>query len=52
VVGLETAKMFDNIQGAVMTPDQYVSFVRNAWALIGLSPGSGPPAAPASGSSR
>jgi len=40
VVGLETAKMFDNIQGAVMTPEQYVSFVRNAWSLIGLSPGS------------
>jgi regulator of protease activity HflC (stomatin/prohibitin superfamily) len=52
VVGLETAKMFDNIQGAVMTPDQYVSFVRNAWALIGLSPGSSAPTAPAPGSSR
>jgi len=43
VVGLETAKMFDNIQGAVMTPDQYVEFVRSAWALIGLSPGGPPP---------
>ncbi len=46
VVGLETARMFDSIQGAVMTPEQYVSFVRSAWALIGLSPGSPPPAAP------
>jgi regulator of protease activity HflC (stomatin/prohibitin superfamily) len=49
VVGLETAKMFDNIQGAVMTPEQYVSFVRNAWALIGLSPGAPAPAAPRAG---
>jgi uncharacterized membrane protein YqiK len=46
VVGLETARMFDSIQGAVMTPEQYVSFVRNAWALIGLSPGAALPAAP------
>ena len=37
VVALETAKMFDNIEGAVMTPEQYVAFVRNAWALIGVS---------------
>ena len=37
VVALETAKMFDNIEGAVMTPEQYVTFVRNAWALIGVS---------------
>lgn len=37
VVALETAKMFDNIDGAVMTPEQYVSFVRNAWALIGVT---------------
>jgi regulator of protease activity HflC (stomatin/prohibitin superfamily) len=44
VVGLETARMFDSIQGAVMTPEQYVQFVRNAWALIGLSPGSPAPA--------
>ena len=42
VVGLETAKMFDNIQGAVMTPEQYVQFVRATWALIGLSPGGQP----------
>jgi regulator of protease activity HflC (stomatin/prohibitin superfamily) len=45
VVALETAKMFDNIDGAVMTPEQYISFVRNAWALIGVSPGSGAPVA-------
>ncbi|HET6439104.1 MAG TPA: SPFH domain-containing protein [Anaeromyxobacter sp.] len=44
VVGLETAKMFDSIDGAVMTPEQYISFVRSAWALIGLSPGAAPPA--------
>lgn len=41
VVALETAKMFDNIEGAVMTPEQYISFVRNAWLLIGVNPGSG-----------
>ncbi|MBI1747234.1 MAG: hypothetical protein HYR55_11675 [Acidobacteria bacterium] len=39
VVALETAKMFDNIEGAVMTPEQYISFVRNAWLLIGVNPG-------------
>jgi regulator of protease activity HflC (stomatin/prohibitin superfamily) len=39
VVALETAKMFDNIDGAVMTPEQYISFVRNAWSLIGVSGG-------------
>ena len=39
VVGLETAKMFENIQGAVMTPEQYIEFIRNAWSLIGLSSG-------------
>jgi regulator of protease activity HflC (stomatin/prohibitin superfamily) len=39
VVALETAKMFENIDGAVMTPEQYINFVRNAWALIGVSPG-------------
>jgi phage-related baseplate assembly protein len=39
VVALETAKMFDNIDGAVMTPEQYIAFVRAAWALIGVSPG-------------
>jgi regulator of protease activity HflC (stomatin/prohibitin superfamily) len=44
VVGLETAKMFDSIEGAVMTPEQYVAFIRNAWALIGLSPGQAAPA--------
>jgi regulator of protease activity HflC (stomatin/prohibitin superfamily) len=49
VVALETARMFDNIDGAVMTPEQYISFVRNAWALIGVSPG-GP--APNAGGKR
>jgi regulator of protease activity HflC (stomatin/prohibitin superfamily) len=43
VVALETAKMFDNIDGAVMTPEQYIAFVRNAWALIGVSPGGAAP---------
>ncbi len=43
VVALETAKMFDNIEGAVMTPEQYIAFVRAAWALIGVSPGGAPP---------
>jgi regulator of protease activity HflC (stomatin/prohibitin superfamily) len=47
VVALETAKMFENIDGAVMTPEQYIAFVRNAWALIGVSPGAGAPALPA-----
>jgi regulator of protease activity HflC (stomatin/prohibitin superfamily) len=46
VVALETARMLDSIQGAVMTPEQYVAFVRNAWALIGLNPGPVPAAAP------
>ena len=43
VVALESAKMFDNIEGAVMTPEQYVAFVRNVWALIGVT-GSAAPA--------
>ena len=30
---------YQNIDGAVMTPEQYVSFVRNAWGLIGVSGG-------------
>jgi regulator of protease activity HflC (stomatin/prohibitin superfamily) len=42
VVALETARMFDNIEAGVMTPEQYVQFIRAAWALIGLS---GSPAA-------
>ena len=42
MVALETAKMFDNIEGAVMTPEQYIAFVRQAWGLIGVSGGSGP----------
>jgi regulator of protease activity HflC (stomatin/prohibitin superfamily) len=40
VVALETAKMFDNIQAAAMTPEQYIAFIRSAWALIGVSSGS------------
>ncbi len=46
VVALETAKMFDNIEGAVMTPEQYISFIRNAWAVIGVNPGNAPAVAP------
>ena len=42
VVALETAKMFDNIEGAVMTPEQYIAFIRNAWAVIGVNPGTAP----------
>jgi regulator of protease activity HflC (stomatin/prohibitin superfamily) len=41
VVALETAKMFDNIEAAAMTPEQYITFVRSAWALIGVGPGAG-----------
>ena len=47
VVALETAKMFDNIEGAVMTPEQYIAFIRNAWAVIGVNPGAAAPQAPA-----
>ena len=47
VVALETAKMFDNIDGGVMTPEQYIAFIRNAWAVIGVSPGGTAPAAAA-----
>jgi regulator of protease activity HflC (stomatin/prohibitin superfamily) len=39
VVALQTAKMFDNINSAVMTPEQYIAFIRQSWSLIGLSPG-------------
>jgi regulator of protease activity HflC (stomatin/prohibitin superfamily) len=42
VVALETAKMFDNIEGAVMTPEQYIAFIRNAWSVIGVNPGTPP----------
>lgn len=50
VVALETAKMFENIEGAVMTPEQYISFIRNAWAVIGVSSGAAPaPAAAPAG---
>jgi regulator of protease activity HflC (stomatin/prohibitin superfamily) len=39
VVALETAKMFDAVSQGVMTPEQYISFVRQSWQLVGLSPG-------------
>jgi hypothetical protein len=39
VVALETAKMLENIDGAVMTPEQYIAFVRQAWGLIGVGGG-------------
>ena len=48
VVALETAKMFENISGAVMTPEQYISFIRNAWSVIGVSPGGSAPGPTAS----
>jgi regulator of protease activity HflC (stomatin/prohibitin superfamily) len=41
VVALETAKMFDNIEGAVMTPEQYIEFIRDAWSVIGVGSGHG-----------
>ncbi len=42
VVALETAKMFENIEGAVMTPEQYIAFIRNSWSVIGVNPGNAP----------
>ncbi|HEY7162148.1 MAG TPA: SPFH domain-containing protein, partial [Acidobacteriota bacterium] len=45
VVALEVAKMFDNIEGAVMTPEQYITFIRSAWSVMGVTGGSAPPAA-------
>ena len=36
VVALETAKMLDSIDGAVMTPEQYINFIRATWAVIGV----------------
>jgi uncharacterized membrane protein YqiK len=39
VVALEIARMFDAVDRGVMTPEQYISFIRQSWALIGLSPG-------------
>jgi regulator of protease activity HflC (stomatin/prohibitin superfamily) len=39
VVALETAKMFENITGAVMTPEQYIQFIRSAWSVIGVGSG-------------
>ncbi len=44
VVALEIARMFDAVDRGVMTPEQYISFIRQSWALIGLSPGSPAPA--------
>jgi regulator of protease activity HflC (stomatin/prohibitin superfamily) len=52
VVALETSKMFDNIEGAVMSPEQYISFVRSAWALIGVSPGAATAVAPGAGDKK
>jgi regulator of protease activity HflC (stomatin/prohibitin superfamily) len=52
VVALETAKMFDNIESAVMSPEQYIAFVRSAWALIGVSPGAATAVAPAGGDKK
>jgi regulator of protease activity HflC (stomatin/prohibitin superfamily) len=46
VVALEIAKMFDNIEGAVMTPEQYIAFIRNAWSIIGVSSSGSVPSAP------
>ncbi len=39
VVAMENAKMLDSIEGAAMTPEQYIAFVRNMWSLIGLNGG-------------
>ncbi len=39
VLALEMAKMFENIEAGVMTPEQYSAFIRSTWALIGLVPG-------------
>ncbi|MBL8112315.1 MAG: hypothetical protein JNK60_05485 [Acidobacteria bacterium] len=52
VVALETMKMFENIDGAVMTPEQYIQFIRNAWAVIGVNPGNAAPAVPAAGGGK
>jgi len=37
VVAMENAKMLDSIEGAAMTPEQYIAFIRNMWSLIGLN---------------
>jgi regulator of protease activity HflC (stomatin/prohibitin superfamily) len=37
VLALESAKMFDNIELAIMTPEQYTAFIRATWSLIGVS---------------
>jgi len=34
---MENAKMLDSIEGAAMTPEQYIAFIRNMWSLIGLN---------------
>ena len=39
VLAIESAKMLDSIEGAVMTPEQYIAFIRNAWSLIGIGGG-------------
>lgn len=39
VVALEIARMFDAVDRGVMTPEQYISFIRQSWSLIGLTPG-------------
>jgi hypothetical protein len=31
--------MFENITGAVMTPEQYIQFIRSAWSVIGVGSG-------------
>jgi hypothetical protein len=49
VVALEIAKMFDAVDRGVMTPEQYLAFIRQSWVLIGLSPGSSAPAAAQAG---
>ena len=49
VMALETAKMFDNITAAAMTPEQYIAFIRNAWALVGVNPGGRVPVGAGSG---
>ncbi|MCI0574042.1 MAG: hypothetical protein L0Y66_25185 [Myxococcaceae bacterium] len=47
VVALQTARMFDAVEKGVMTPEQYISFIRQSWSLVGLSSGGGLPAPPA-----
>jgi regulator of protease activity HflC (stomatin/prohibitin superfamily) len=49
VVALEIAKMFDAVDRGVMTPEQFLAFIRQSWVLIGLSPGGPAPAAAPAG---